>query len=167
MILEKIKELLRPDVDTSLKLAGVTSFIGRQFDKLAGRVESLEARQLQKGDQGDKGEPGEPGKDGKPGIKGARGEPGKQGEKGERGEPGKKGPKGDPGADGVSIVDADIALDNHLVMKLSNGNIIDAGELPNTNNGSGGVFVSGNAWQIAVSATAPANPQLNDLWLQI
>ena len=43
---------------------------------------------------------------------------------------------------------------------------VDAGPLPEAG-GNGQVFVSGNAWQVTVSATAPTTPALNDLWLDI
>ena len=88
----------------------------------------------------------------------------------QNGKDGAKGDKGDPGAvgkagkEGVSVVDAEVAADGNLVLKLSDGKIIDAGELPKVGGANGQVFVSGNAWQITVSSTAPPNPQLNQLW---
>lgn len=165
MILDKVKNLLRPDVDPSVKLTGVGVFIGKTFDWLETRISDLEKRQLQKGDIGDRGEKGD---------RGERGDTGKQGPAGTDGKSvtGPKGAKGDPGTvgkdgkNGVSVVDAEVAADDHLVLKLSNGNIIDAGELP-TGKSQASVHVAGNAWQITVSSTAPANPQLNDLWLEI
>lgn len=39
-------------------------------------------------------------------------------------------PKGNDGADGVSIVDVDVDQRRHLLCTLSNGEIIDAGEVP-------------------------------------
>lgn len=71
---------------------------------------------------------------------------------------------GKTGKQGVSVVDAEIAVDDHLVLKLSNGKEIDAGELPKASSESM-LAVSGNAWQIDVSASAPAHPQVNQLWL--
>jgi hypothetical protein len=99
---------------------------------------------------------------------GADGKPGKDGKSitGPKGDKGDTGAVGADGKPGVSVVDAEIAVDDHLVIKLSNGNIIDAGELPSTKS-SAAVHVSGNAWQITVSSTEPSNPQLNDLWLPI
>ena len=38
------------------------------------------------------------------------------------------------GKDGISVIGADIALDDHLILKLSDGNEIDAGELPKLGN---------------------------------
>jgi len=162
MILDKVKNLLKPDVDPSVKLTGVGVFIGKTFDWLETRVAALEKRQLEKGEKGDTGERGPAGPKGDQGVQGPAG----------KSITGPKGPKGDPGAvgkagkEGVSVVDAEVAADGNLVLKLSDGKIIDAGELP-TAKGSGEVFVSGNAWQITVSSTAPTNPQLNQLWYDI
>jgi len=69
-----------------------------------------------KGDQGDRGHDGV-GHDGKQGVHGADGS------------------DGSDGSDGVSITEASIDFDNHLVIKLSNGSEIDAGEIKG---GSGG-----------------------------
>lgn len=163
MISETLKKLLTPSVDPSVKLTGVGMFLGKLLDKFDSRIVDLEARQLQKGDKGDKGDSivGPAGKDGKDGKDGL---PGPAGPKGDKGDPG---PVGKRGEKGVSVVDAEVALDGNLVLKLSNGNIIDAGEIVQKSNNSGSVHVAGNAWQITVSATAPANPQINQLWLDI
>jgi len=164
MILDKVKSLLRPDVDPSVKLTGVGVFIGKTFDWLETRIATLEKRQLEKGykgEHGERGPAGPKGADGKPGVDG-KSVTGPKGDKGDTGAVGKDGKQG------VSVVDAEVAADDHLVLKLSNGKIIDAGELPTGNSkGYSAVHVAGNAWQITVSSTAPAEPQLNDLWLQI
>lgn len=165
MILDKVKNLLRPDVDPSVKLTGVGVFIGKTFDWLETRITELEKRQLEKGDKGDKGESitGPTGPIGPKGDNGKTGIDGKSitGPKGDNGKPGKN------GKDGISVIDAEVAADDHLVLKLSNGEIIDAGELPTGRTEQASVFVAGNAWQIAVSSAAPSSPQVNDLWLDI
>lgn len=135
-------------------------FIGKMFESLLPRIEDLEKRQLQKGDKGEKGDQGIKGKDGRDGADGYNGRDGINGKDGRDGKDGKK------GKDGISVVDAEIAADDHLVFKLSNDKIIDAGELPKANKNSG-VFVSGNSWQITVSSTPPSNPYINQLWLDI
>lgn len=164
MIIDKVKALLRPDVDPSVKLTGVGVFIGKTFDWLETRISDLEKRQLEKGEKGDKG-------DSIVGPVGPKGDSivGPVGPIGPKGDSivGPAGPAGADGKAGVSVVDAEVAADDHLVLKLSNGKIIDAGELPTGRTDTSGVFVSGNAWQITVSSTAPPNPQVNDLWLQI
>ena len=69
------------------------------------------------------------------GATGPKGDQGKQGIAGLRGTQGVSGPKGDKGDDGVdgldgiSVVDASIDLDNRLTIILSDGNVIDAGEI--------------------------------------
>lgn len=167
MIIDKVKALLRPDVDPSVKLTGVGVFIGKTFDWLETRISDLEKRQLEKGDKGDRGEQGERGPVGPKGADGNNGADG-QSITGPKGAKGDTGPMGKDGKAGVSVIDAEVAADDHLVLKLSNGKIIDAGELPTGRSGSqNAVHVAGNAWQITVSSTAPSNPQLNQLWLDI
>ncbi len=161
MFAKKVIELVRPNVSPEAKISGVGMFFGRILDSFEERLNNLEARQLQKGDKGDRGEQGPKGKDGKDGLNGINGINGLDGK------PGKDGRDGKDGKNGVSVVDAEIAADDHLVLKLSNGNIIDAGPMPEAQSSSGSVFVSGNGYQITVSSTAPSNPQLNDLWLDI
>ena len=145
--------------------------LAKEFSKLRREVRGVLALPI--GPQGEKGDAREPGL---PGAKGERGTDGKDGRDGKdgliglngvNGKPGKDGRNGKDGADGVSVVDAEIAADGNLVFKLSDGKIIDAGELPTGSGTNAGVFVSGNAAQITVSSTAPANPQLNQLWYDI
>jgi hypothetical protein len=125
---DRLIALLKPQVDPQIKLSAVSMFIAKIIDGLDGRVVSLEGRQLQRGEKGEKGERGADGKDGKQGIAGPIGP---MGMVGPEGKPGADGKTGKAGKAGVSVVDAEIAADDHLVLKLSNGNIIDAGELPN------------------------------------
>ena len=75
---------------------------------------------------------------------------------------------GERGPKGISVVDAEVALDGNLVLKLSDGNIIDAGEIVQQ--------VAKNSYfhskqlanfQIVVSSTVPPNPSVNDLWYDI
>ena len=159
-MIDKLKQLLAPDVDIAAKLAVVSAFFGRILTTHDQRLVDLEARQLQKGDKGDRGEKGEKGD---PGVAGKDGQVGATGPKGDTGPAGKDGKQGKNGKDGISVVSAEVALDNHLVFTLSNGKIIDAGELP-TADEMIRTFVSGNAWQIYVGNTPPANPPENQLW---
>jgi hypothetical protein len=161
-MIDKLKKLLAPDVDIAAKLVVVSTFFGKVLTSYGERLVELEARQLQKGDKGDRGEKGEKGD---PGPAGAVGPAGAIGPKGDAGINGKDGKPGKDGKQGVSVVDSEVDIDGHLVLKLSNGKVIDAGPLPEGNTAS--TFVSGNAWQIEVSSTPPSNPQLNQLWLQI
>jgi hypothetical protein len=90
---------------------------------LQDQIQTVEKLQGPKGDKGDQGDIGPPGP------------AGRQGERGERGSDGLPGPEGTPGSDGqdgqdgVSVVDAELDVDNHLVLKLSDGSEIDAGSL--------------------------------------
>lgn len=163
-MIKQLAEQLKAKVPSDLKFTSTILLLGKLFQKLDSRVIDLEARQLQKGDKGDAGAQGIAGRDGKNGIDGKNGRDGVDGRDGRDGKDGKLGAKG---KDGVSIVDVDIAIDDHLVVKLSDGSIIDAGEMPKSSKTMMSIGASGNAWQIAVQATAPANPQLNDLWLDI
>jgi len=75
---------------------------------------------------------------------------------------------GADGADGTSVVDAEVAMDGHLVLKLSTGKIIDAGEIVTEIAKNTHVLArSLQNQQITVSLTAPSNPQVNDLWYDL
>jgi len=163
MILERIKSLLAPKVSTDAKLAGISLFLGKTLDNFDQRVKTAENQQLIHGKDGINGKDGKDGKNGKDGRDGADGKDGASGTKGAKGD---TGAVGKDGKAGVSVVDAEVALDGNLVLKLSNGKIIDAGELPAVK-ASADVFVAGNAWQITVSSVAPSNPQINQLWYDI
>jgi hypothetical protein len=154
---DKLLALLKPQASPDVKLSVVSLFLVKVLESFEPRISSLEERQLQKGDKGDKGEKGDAGKDGKDGKNGLDGRNGLDGKDGSDGKNGKTGKAG------VSVVSANIAIDDHLVLTLSDGKEIDAGELP-MKEGQGGVFVSGNAWQIIVSDAPPSNPPDKQLW---
>lgn len=156
-MLQKFKEILEPDVRTELKLIGISAFISTKFTEFAEKIQSLELRQLQKGDKGDKGEKGDKGKDGRDGI---------NGRDGLNGVNGKDGKDGVDGKDGISVTQAYIDIDGHLTVKLSNGKEIDAGAIE-VDGQSLAVMTKQTHYQIHVSTTAPTNPQVNDLWLDI
>jgi len=160
---EKILPLLKNEATIDVKLSVISLALAKEIDKHEKAIAVIESGQLI--GKGDKGDPGTAGKD----AVGKRGEKGDKGEKGDPGKDGKDGigKPGPVGKQGVSVVDAEIAIDDHLVLKMSDGKEIDAGELPKAGNSGGSVFVSGNAWQITVSSTAPSNPELNQLWFDI
>ena len=162
---DALKQLLQPDVAISAKLVAISMFIGKMFEKHDDRLVDLEKRQLQKGDKGEKGDRGDAGPKG---VKGDRGDTGPQGLVGPVGAAGKDGKDGKKGKEGVSVVDSEIAADNHLIFKLSDGRIIDAGELEMPAGKLNAVISTQVAKdQITVSAVAPQSPQVNDLWLDI
>lgn len=93
------------------------------YDKLYGEIQKVSKIVGPQGEQGPKGETGFQG------PRGDRGEQGLKGKEGPKGKDGKDGKDGKQGQDGLSVVDAEIAVDNHLVLKLSDGSEIDAGAL--------------------------------------
>lgn len=97
------------------------------YDKLLSKIQAVEAIRGEKGDKGD------------PGPQGVKGETGKTGETGPAGKAGKDGKDGKDGADGVNgeqgvgVEDASVDFDGHLVLKLTNGDEIDAGSVKDIN----------------------------------
>lgn len=162
-MLDKIVSLLRPDVGSDVKLTGIALFFGKMLERFDNRIVSLEERQLQRGEKGDKGEKGDRGEQG---VKGDTGKAGKDGLPGKDGVEGKKGQKGDKG---TGVVDVTIAADNHLMVKLSDGREIDVGDLELLAFDRDRMQVNTQLAkdQIYISAIAPINPSLNDLWLDI
>ena len=69
------------------------------------------------------------GKDGKDGKNGKDGLEGKQGVQGSNGQDGRDGRDGLDGTDGISVVDAKIDFDGSLIITLSDGNILNVGEV--------------------------------------
>ena len=91
------------------------------YEKLHKEIGDVELVRGEAGPQGEKGVQGAPGKAGSKGAKGEKGDPGKDGRDG------KDGKDGLDGEDGVSVVNAEVDIDGHLVLTLSDGNEIDAG----------------------------------------
>jgi len=85
--------------------------------KLEAKLEELNNTPAKQGIQGPPGQDGKDGKDGKNGRDGINGKDGKDGI------------DGIAGKDGVSVIDAKIDFDGSLVIYLSNGNEIDAGQI--------------------------------------
>ena len=164
-MLDKIVSLLEPDVGTEAKLNAVSITIGKAVDRFESRLDTIEIKTLipiERGERGRDGKDGRNGKDGLPGRDGVDGVgiPGKDGADGKTGKAGKH---------GVSVIDAEIAVDDHLVLKLSDGEIIDAGELPSVDSNKIQHIISSQLPnnQVYVSAIAPSNPSVNDLWYDI
>ena len=103
------------------------------------QLELLRGPQGEQGIQGLQGEQGPAGEQGPKGEQGIQGEQGPAGEKGADGAEGPQGPAGEAGPQGeqgISVTNVAIE-DNHLMVTLSDGNILDAGEMP-AGSGSGG-----------------------------
>jgi hypothetical protein len=165
-VFQKLVDLLKPDVSTEAKLTAVTVTVGKALERLIARVDTHEIKTLIPLKDGRDGKDGKIGPRGLDGRNGKDGASGKDGRDGKDGAPGKDGKKG---VQGVSVVDAEIAVDDHLVLKLSDGKIVDAGELPSMSTTKVQQIISTSLQnqQITVSATAPSDPSLNDLWLDI
>lgn len=105
------------DASTEAKIEA----IGVVLDKKVASLEQIAEQTSQipgpKGEKGDKGDAGKNGKDGKDGKDGLNGKDGKDGV------------DGDDGKDGVGVADAYIDFDNTLVIELTDGNQINAGEI--------------------------------------
>lgn len=76
------------------------------------------------------------GPQGPQGPQGEQGPQGPQGPQGEQGEQGEAGTDGTDGSDGVSVTNVAITQTNHLIVTLSNGTTIDAGEIQVTGSGA-------------------------------
>ena len=79
---------------------------------------------------------------------------GPQGPKGDQGEQGPRGKKGDQGEQGVSILSVVIDDNKHLQVELSNGQVLDAGEVPTA---------SSKDFAVLKEELAMANRKLADL----
>jgi hypothetical protein len=113
----KFKDVAISDASTEAKVAALAVLLDKELLKLADvvlNVKKLEGPkgedglQGPKGDQGDRGFDGTNGKDGRDGVDGA---------------------KGDKGDDGVGVADARIDFDGSLVITLTDGREINAGDV--------------------------------------
>ena len=68
---------------------------------------------------------------------------------------------------GISVVDAEISMDDHLVFTMSDGSIIDAGELPKTKGKSGSVFIQRQQSGELPSATFASLPAASSATNQV
>lgn len=113
----KLSEVVVSDVSTEAKVAAIAVLLDKELPKLVEQVtivqklEGPQGPQGVRGEKGDKGDKGDTGKDGKDGSNGVDGKDGKDGE------------------DGVSVVAAKIDFDDSLVFTLSDGSLINVGEV--------------------------------------
>ena len=125
-LFKKLEQRIR---DVSLRQGGPRGPKGRKGDTgNKGSIGPKGANGL-KGTQGPKGTTGLSGKDGPVGRPGVKGERGPQGATGPQGAAGADGYNGLDGIDGVSVTDAQIDIDGHLTLYMSDGTEIDAGDL--------------------------------------
>lgn len=125
-------------VNSDVKLLAVLDKVEKKFASLS----------LERGERGLKGDRGDIGPKGEKGATGTTGAVGATGAAGPSGAKGDTGPKGDKG---ISIEQVRLDFDNHLVITLSDGSEIDAGEI----NVSGGTSLQSVHMGGAGAITAP------------
>lgn len=137
------------DDEKALKLAKAVKTLKSQVSELSSKAETITKLQGPKGDRGEQGKQGLPGR---PGARGRDGIDGKDGL---------------DGVDGVGIASVEVTFDNSLVVRLTDGNEIDAGQInvEKTNNGQSSVLVQQYSGpKIFVQDTPPEGAQPGDLW---
>jgi len=113
----KFKEVAISDASTEAKVAALALLLDKELVRLAEtvlNVKKLEGPKGEQGIQGPKGEQGDRGFDGANGKDGIDGKDGKDGEAGER---------------GVGVADAKVDFDGSLVITLTDGTEINAGDV--------------------------------------
>ena len=149
-------------VSVKAQVEAVKMVVAKEIAPLVSRLDTIEIKTLIPVERGERGRDGKDGRNGKDGLPGRDGVDGKS-------IVGPAGKDGKQGKHGVSVIDAEIAVDDHLVLKLSDGEIIDAGELPSVDSNKIQHIISSQLPnnQVYVSAIAPSNPSVNDLWYDI
>jgi hypothetical protein len=141
-------------MDKFLRLALALREIKEQVKQLKNTASDIQKQ------EGKQGIPGKDGKDGAPGKNGVDGLSGKDGKDG------KDGIDGKDGEDGISVTDVKIDLDNSLVITLSDGTEIDAGQIDFKKAES--FFLEKQTFpqmpRIWVQNTEPTSPQPGDIW---
>lgn len=140
--LKAVEKALNEATLTSIDVVTISSTqIQLQFNFEDGTHLTTPTITLPKGDKGDKGDTGAQGPEGPQGpqgVKGDKGDTGAQGPQGIQGVQGPSGPTGptgptgatgETGATGVGVSNVTVNASNHLIVTLSNGTTIDAGEI--------------------------------------
>lgn len=130
-VLESIQQSIRESKEIQKKKIGenvqmVVSALKKMENDISNRFERVAATIENRVANIKDGEDGVAGADGRPGRDGQDGRPGKDGKNGRDGMPGADGAAGQ---DGVSVINAFLDFDNSLVIELSNGQQINAGEV--------------------------------------
>jgi hypothetical protein len=130
-VLESVQQSIRESKEIQKKKIGenvqavvaalkkIENDINNRFENVAATIENRVANIKD-------GQDGAPGIDGRPGRDGVAGKDGRDGRDGVDGE---KGADGVAGQDGVSVTNAYLDFDNSLIIELSNGRNINAGEV--------------------------------------
>ena len=163
-------------------------------DQFFERVEKIKG---DKGETGEKGDPGKDGKDGLNGKDGRDGKNGKDGKDGKPGEKGDRGDRGEMGMVDVATIayleDKMVQVESKIpepvdvekikeqllpevveISKVTAQSNIDLMGMPNFRKLGVGLqqqiderIMGVNTKKLTVATTAPSNPQLNDLWIDI
>lgn len=107
-------EIAKADASIEAKVEAISAVLDKKLDAISNNVSTVSQ---QVGPKGEKGSAGLSGKDGKDGIDGKNGRDGRDGVDGE------------DGKDGVSVTNVYIDFDGKLLVQLSDGREIDAGDL--------------------------------------
>jgi hypothetical protein len=130
-VLESVQKSIRESKEIQRKKIGenvqavvsalkkIESDISARFEAVAATIENRVANIKD-------GQDGAPGVDGQPGRDGKDGRPGRDGKDGKDGLPGRDGVDGQ---DGISVKSAFLDFDNSLIIELSDGRQINAGEV--------------------------------------
>jgi hypothetical protein len=113
----KFKDLVLSDASTEAKVAALAVLLDKELLKLAETVFNVQKIEGPKGEQGLQGPKGEQGDRGFDGVNGKDGNDGQDGRDGEEGE------------QGVGVQDAHVDFDGSLVITLTDGREINAGEV--------------------------------------
>lgn len=130
-VLESVQQSLKQSRELQKKKIGenvqmVVSALKKIETDISARFENVAATIEKRVANIKDGQDGAPGQDGRPGRDGVDGKPGRDGRDGTDGAPGADGASGQ---DGVSVVNAYLDFDNSLVIELSDGRQINAGEV--------------------------------------
>ena len=116
----KLTDITLADVSVETKVETLGVVLDKKLSEIDAQVSTVSKLIGPQGPKGDKGDKG---------AQGPAGVAGKDGKDGRDGKDGKAGKDGDDGKAGISVVGASVALDGSLVLDLSNGSQIDAGEV--------------------------------------
>lgn len=137
-------------MDKALLLAASLADVKKQVTELQSKADEIRKLEGPSGPKGDKGDQGPKGEQGDRGFDGKDGKDGRDGVDGKDGEDGKQ---------GVGVVDAFIDFDQSLVLKLSDGNEINAGSLEYNAQKAELYSVSTQAFSIDNLKVAETNPK--------
>jgi len=115
-----LNDIVNADASEEAKLTAMAMLLTKLLGSVEARLNEFSTVTGPKGDKGEKGDKGDKGDPGQDGRQGIDGQPGRDG---------RDGVDGQDGPQGISVVDARVDFDGKLLLTLSNGAEIDAGEI--------------------------------------